>query len=197
MNFTTDFIYQLYSEEGRGVFDCRKNILGHMQQVSLSLSHTHLQNILINTYFECCFSSQGGAPSPFDRNFSTKIAAKAIQWISQKLTDCYKGGKRSHQASVCQIPALQFPHRGWLCVQDECLPTRTTRHVCWGCAAGPWCSSPWHSSGTKPTLCKRTFLFVQLPDKLSTDLIVIMTSSDFFFLIKLYGKKQNKKTPPK
>uniref|UniRef100_A0A8C7YSW6 Phosphofructokinase, platelet n=1 Tax=Oryzias sinensis TaxID=183150 RepID=A0A8C7YSW6_9TELE len=32
-NFTTDFIYQLYSEEGRGVFDCRKNILGHMQQV--------------------------------------------------------------------------------------------------------------------------------------------------------------------
>ncbi|XP_056913749.1 ATP-dependent 6-phosphofructokinase, platelet type-like isoform X1 [Takifugu flavidus] len=66
-NFTTDFIYQLYSEEGRGVFDCRKNILGHMQQ--------------------------GGAPSPFDRNFSTKIAAKAIQWISQKLTDCYKGGR--------------------------------------------------------------------------------------------------------
>lgn len=36
-NFTTDFIYQLYSEEGRGVFDCRKNILGHMQQVG----HVH------------------------------------------------------------------------------------------------------------------------------------------------------------
>lgn len=32
-NYTTDFIYQLYSEEGRGVFDCRKNVLGHMQQV--------------------------------------------------------------------------------------------------------------------------------------------------------------------
>uniref|UniRef100_A0A8C6UTX5 6-phosphofructokinase n=1 Tax=Neogobius melanostomus TaxID=47308 RepID=A0A8C6UTX5_9GOBI len=32
-NFSTDFMYQLYSEEGRGVFDCRKNILGHMQQV--------------------------------------------------------------------------------------------------------------------------------------------------------------------
>ncbi|KAG7455235.1 hypothetical protein MATL_G00254470 [Megalops atlanticus] len=31
-NYTTDFIYQLYSEEGRGVFDCRKNVLGHMQQ---------------------------------------------------------------------------------------------------------------------------------------------------------------------
>ncbi|XP_038573218.1 ATP-dependent 6-phosphofructokinase, platelet type-like isoform X1 [Micropterus salmoides] len=66
-NFTTDFIYQLYSEEGRGVFDCRKNILGHMQQ--------------------------GGAPSPFDRNFGTKVAAKAIQWITRTLKDSYKGGR--------------------------------------------------------------------------------------------------------
>uniref|UniRef100_A0A673M9U5 ATP-dependent 6-phosphofructokinase, platelet type-like n=1 Tax=Sinocyclocheilus rhinocerous TaxID=307959 RepID=A0A673M9U5_9TELE len=64
-NYTTDFIYQLYSEEGKGVFDCRKNILGHMQQ--------------------------GGAPSPFDRNFGTKIAAKAMQWISKKLKECSLG----------------------------------------------------------------------------------------------------------
>ncbi|XP_063741830.1 ATP-dependent 6-phosphofructokinase, platelet type-like isoform X3 [Eleginops maclovinus] len=66
-NFTTDFIYQLYTEEGKGVFDCRKNILGHMQQ--------------------------GGAPSPFDRNFGTKVAAKAVQWISRTLKDSYKGGQ--------------------------------------------------------------------------------------------------------
>ncbi|XP_017560426.1 ATP-dependent 6-phosphofructokinase, platelet type isoform X1 [Pygocentrus nattereri] len=63
-NYTTDFIYQLYSEEGRGVFDCRKNVLGHMQQ--------------------------GGAPSPFDRNFGTKISAKAMQWISKKLKESYR-----------------------------------------------------------------------------------------------------------
>ncbi|KAE8595775.1 hypothetical protein XENTR_v10015875 [Xenopus tropicalis] len=63
-NYTTDFIYQLYSEEGRGVFDCRKNVLGHMQQ--------------------------GGAPSPFDRNFGTKISAKAVQWISKKLKETYR-----------------------------------------------------------------------------------------------------------
>lgn len=30
---TPPAIYQLYSEEGKGVFDCRKNVLGHMQQV--------------------------------------------------------------------------------------------------------------------------------------------------------------------
>ncbi|XP_017659285.1 PREDICTED: ATP-dependent 6-phosphofructokinase, muscle type-like, partial [Lepidothrix coronata] len=32
-NYTTDFICSLYSEEGKGVFDCRQNVLGHMQQV--------------------------------------------------------------------------------------------------------------------------------------------------------------------
>uniref|UniRef100_A0A8C5A7K0 6-phosphofructokinase n=1 Tax=Gadus morhua TaxID=8049 RepID=A0A8C5A7K0_GADMO len=66
-NYTTDFIYQLYSEEGRGVFDCRKNVLGHMQQ--------------------------GGAPSPFDRNFGTKISAKAMQWITKKLTETFRQGR--------------------------------------------------------------------------------------------------------
>ncbi|XP_067107363.1 ATP-dependent 6-phosphofructokinase, platelet type isoform X5 [Osmerus mordax] len=66
-NYTTDFIYQLYSEEGRGVFDCRKNVLGHMQQ--------------------------GGAPSPFDRNFGTKISAKAMQWLSKKLKETFRQGR--------------------------------------------------------------------------------------------------------
>ena len=32
-NYTTDFIYKLYSEEGKGKFNCRVNVLGHMQQV--------------------------------------------------------------------------------------------------------------------------------------------------------------------
>ncbi|XP_069770781.1 ATP-dependent 6-phosphofructokinase, platelet type-like isoform X5 [Narcine bancroftii] len=36
-NYTTDFIYQLYNEEGKGVFDCRKNVLGHMQQARWNL----------------------------------------------------------------------------------------------------------------------------------------------------------------
>ncbi|XP_033988314.1 ATP-dependent 6-phosphofructokinase, platelet type isoform X7 [Trematomus bernacchii] len=66
-NYTTDFIYQLYSEEGKGVFDSRKNVLGHMQQ--------------------------GGAPSPFDRNFGTKISAKAMQWVTKKLTETFRKGR--------------------------------------------------------------------------------------------------------
>uniref|UniRef100_A0A672K9Q5 ATP-dependent 6-phosphofructokinase, muscle type-like n=1 Tax=Sinocyclocheilus grahami TaxID=75366 RepID=A0A672K9Q5_SINGR len=67
-NYTTDFIFNLYSEEGKGVFDCRKNVLGHMQQ--------------------------GGTPTPFDRNFATKMGAKAVLWLTEKLKECYRHGEK-------------------------------------------------------------------------------------------------------
>ncbi|KAF3860384.1 hypothetical protein F7725_000639 [Dissostichus mawsoni] len=60
-NYTTDFIFNLYSEEGKGIFDCRKNVLGHMQQ--------------------------GGTPTPFDRNFGTKMGAKTVMWLTDKLKE--------------------------------------------------------------------------------------------------------------
>ncbi|KAM3871823.1 phosphofructokinase, muscle a isoform 2-T2 [Diretmus argenteus] len=66
-NYTTDFIFNLYSEEGKGIFDCRKNVLGHMQQ--------------------------GGTPTPFDRNFGTKMGAKSVLWLTEKLKDCYRHGR--------------------------------------------------------------------------------------------------------
>uniref|UniRef100_A0A672JH32 6-phosphofructokinase n=1 Tax=Salarias fasciatus TaxID=181472 RepID=A0A672JH32_SALFA len=66
-NYTTDFIHRLYSAEGKGIFDSRVNVLGHLQQ--------------------------GGAPSPFDRNFGTKMGVRAIQWLSEKLTENYRQGR--------------------------------------------------------------------------------------------------------
>jgi len=66
-NYTTDFIFNLYSEEGKGVFDCRKNVLGHMQQ--------------------------GGTPTPFDRNFATKMGSKSVMWLTDKLKECYRHGR--------------------------------------------------------------------------------------------------------
>uniref|UniRef100_A0A8C0BP27 6-phosphofructokinase type A n=1 Tax=Buteo japonicus TaxID=224669 RepID=A0A8C0BP27_9AVES len=66
-NYTTDFIFNLYSEEGKGIFDCRKNVLGHMQQ--------------------------GGTPTPFDRNFGTKMGAKAVAWITGKIKECSRHGR--------------------------------------------------------------------------------------------------------
>ncbi|XP_057642928.1 ATP-dependent 6-phosphofructokinase, platelet type isoform X1 [Chionomys nivalis] len=78
VNYTTDFIYQLYSEEGKGVFDCRKNVLGHMQQ--------------------------GGSPSPFDRNFGTKISARAMEWITDKLKGSQGTGKKFvSDDSICVL----------------------------------------------------------------------------------------------
>ncbi|KAG8558616.1 hypothetical protein GDO81_017067 [Engystomops pustulosus] len=65
--YTTDFLYNLYSAEGKGVFDCRTNVLGHLQQ--------------------------GGAPTPFDRNYGTKLGVKAVLWISEKLRESYRRGR--------------------------------------------------------------------------------------------------------
>uniref|UniRef100_A0A5F9CE16 Phosphofructokinase, muscle n=1 Tax=Oryctolagus cuniculus TaxID=9986 RepID=A0A5F9CE16_RABIT len=66
-NYTTDFIFNLYSEEGKGIFDSRKNVLGHMQQ--------------------------GGSPTPFDRNFATKMGAKAMNWMAGKIKESYRNGR--------------------------------------------------------------------------------------------------------
>ena len=58
-NYSTDFLYRLFAEEGKGKFSARMNVLGHMQQ--------------------------GGYPSPFDRNFGTKMAAKANLWMIEQI----------------------------------------------------------------------------------------------------------------
>ncbi|KAJ8397039.1 hypothetical protein AAFF_G00010930 [Aldrovandia affinis] len=78
-NYTTDFIFNLYSEEGKGIFDCRKNVLGHMQQ--------------------------GGTPTPFDRNFGTKMGAKSVLWLTEKLKECYRHGRifANTQDSACVL----------------------------------------------------------------------------------------------
>ncbi|XP_040295281.1 ATP-dependent 6-phosphofructokinase, liver type [Bufo bufo] len=65
--YTTDFLYNLYSAEGKDIFDCRTNVLGHLQQ--------------------------GGAPTPFDRNYGTKLGVKAMVWISEKLRESYRRGR--------------------------------------------------------------------------------------------------------
>lgn len=66
-HYTTDFIHKLYSAEGKGVFDCRVNILGHLQQ--------------------------GGVPTPFDRNYGTKLGVRAVQWLTEKMNDSFRQGR--------------------------------------------------------------------------------------------------------
>jgi 6-phosphofructokinase len=57
LEYTTQNLTRVYTEEGRGVFTVRHNVLGHMQQ--------------------------GGSPSPFDRNLVTY----SQQFISSGLTN--------------------------------------------------------------------------------------------------------------
>lgn len=66
-HYTTDFIHKLYSAEGKGIFDCRVNVLGHLQQ--------------------------GGAPSPFDRNYGTKLGVRSVQWLTEKMTENFRQGR--------------------------------------------------------------------------------------------------------
>lgn len=62
VNYSTDFINRLYSEEGKGLFSTRSNVLGHWQQ--------------------------GGSPSPFDRIMGTKMGSKAVGWIIEQINKC-------------------------------------------------------------------------------------------------------------
>ena len=81
-----------------------------------------------------CF--QGGAPTPFDRNYGTKLGVKAILWMSEKLRAVYRKGNVGggeamagptcplsrpwpgtsaracvHRAGVCQRPRLGLRDR--------------------------------------------------------------------------------------
>ncbi|GAB4456982.1 MAG: 6-phosphofructokinase [Anaerolineales bacterium] len=64
--YTTDFMCSLFTEEGRGVFDVRPAILGHLQQ--------------------------GGDPSPFDRIQATRLAGMCLDYL---LDQCEKGEHNS------------------------------------------------------------------------------------------------------
>jgi 6-phosphofructokinase 1 len=63
--YTTDFMRRLFEEEGKGLFDVRQSILGHVQQ--------------------------GANPSPFDRVLATRLAAHCIDFLTQEL----EGGSSS------------------------------------------------------------------------------------------------------
>ena len=53
--YNTAFMCALFEEEGKGLFDVRQSILGHLQQ--------------------------GGRPSPFDRIQATRLATRCIQYL--------------------------------------------------------------------------------------------------------------------
>ncbi|XP_047536393.1 ATP-dependent 6-phosphofructokinase isoform X3 [Vanessa atalanta] len=80
-NYNTDFIYRLYSEEGKGLFTARMNVLGHMQQ--------------------------GGSPTPFDRNMGTKTAAKCLHWLVESI----QKGSANGPDSACLLGVVKRQYK--------------------------------------------------------------------------------------
>lgn len=39
------------------------------------------------------FFFKGGAPSPFDRNFGTKLGVRAVQWLTEKMSATFRQGE--------------------------------------------------------------------------------------------------------
>uniref|UniRef100_A0A671Q9Y4 6-phosphofructokinase type B n=1 Tax=Sinocyclocheilus anshuiensis TaxID=1608454 RepID=A0A671Q9Y4_9TELE len=54
VHYTTDFIHKLYSAEGKGVFDCRVNVLGHLQQVQTPSVFVSAGRVFVNTPDTAC-----------------------------------------------------------------------------------------------------------------------------------------------
>lgn len=87
-NYNTEFIHRLYTEEGRGLFSSRMNVLGHMQQ--------------------------GGSPTPFDRNMGTKMAAKCSEWLADQLKVCTTDDgtiNATGQESACLLGLVRRQYR--------------------------------------------------------------------------------------
>ena len=79
VNFTSEFMCQLLSEEGRGVFVTESNVLGHLQQ--------------------------GDNPSPYDRILGTKYAAHAVDFFTEQLESLDKGeGEEEGELSATSDP---------------------------------------------------------------------------------------------
>ncbi|KAL8591740.1 hypothetical protein ACOMHN_032282 [Nucella lapillus] len=97
-NYTTEFINQLFAEEGKGVFSVRMNVLGHMQQ--------------------------GGVPSPFDRNYGTKMAAKCVNWFKEMVEGNMTNGRVNVKApNSCVLLGMQRRRLEFMPVDDLAIDT--------------------------------------------------------------------------
>ncbi|XP_044757797.1 ATP-dependent 6-phosphofructokinase isoform X1 [Coccinella septempunctata] len=87
-NYSTDFIHRLYSEEGKGIFSTRMNVLGHMQQ--------------------------GSTPTPFDRTFATKMAAKASDFLLKHIktpSTCASNKANFEPQTACLLGMLKRQYK--------------------------------------------------------------------------------------
>uniref|UniRef100_A0A914Y3T8 6-phosphofructokinase n=1 Tax=Panagrolaimus superbus TaxID=310955 RepID=A0A914Y3T8_9BILA len=83
-HYTTEFVQQLFAEEGKGEFSTRINVLGHAQQ--------------------------GGNPTPFDRNMGTKLAARTLEYLvtqAKEYVDLEKGENKAMDSDTATLLGLR------------------------------------------------------------------------------------------
>lgn len=83
-------------QRGRGCLTAGSMCWGIFSRYTATIQFTTLvKTRCLATYLFSprVFFLQGGAPSPFDRNFGTKLGVRAIQWISERLTENFRLGR--------------------------------------------------------------------------------------------------------
>lgn len=88
----------MYTQKGHASFDSEVN------ETHFSNNVVHLNNPSMSVLYV-----QGGTPTPFDRNFGTKMGAKSVLWLTEKLRECYRHGTwAQRQMSVYGVHSLQL-----------------------------------------------------------------------------------------
>lgn len=82
----------------------------------------------ISSCFVSCFK-QGGVPTPFDRNYGTKLGVRAVQWLTEKMANTFRQGEGSLTSShFSHVLESQCFRHFCVCVcQVVCLLTLQTR----------------------------------------------------------------------
>ncbi|MGV8907749.1 MAG: 6-phosphofructokinase [Propionicimonas sp.] len=78
--YTTDFLARLLEQEGRGLYDVRQNVLGHIQQ--------------------------GGCPTPFDRLLAVRLVSRALDLLNVEFA---AGTRESHYLGLVKSQVTARP----------------------------------------------------------------------------------------
>lgn len=80
-NFTTEFVQQLFAEEGKGEVRWLQ-----LKVTSLVLKLAFISIFQFSTRINVLgHAQQGGSPTPFDRNMGTKLAARALEYLMSQI----------------------------------------------------------------------------------------------------------------
>ncbi|KAJ3327069.1 6-phosphofructokinase, alpha subunit [Blyttiomyces sp. JEL0837] len=88
--YTTEVVSAILRAEGKGFFDSRTSVLGHLQQ--------------------------GGVPSPLDRIRATRLAVNCVDWIEEKVAEAQQDSGLESKDLKFTVPAVYTTRADHACV---------------------------------------------------------------------------------